>query len=33
MELFQSDRIHPSEAAQPIVLKNVWRALAPLLKK
>ena len=33
MELFQSDRIHPSEAAQPQVLANVWRALAPLLKK
>ena len=31
-ELFQADRIHPSEAAQPIVLKNVWGALAPLLR-
>lgn len=31
-ELFQPDRIHPTETAQPIVLKNVWRALAPLLK-
>ncbi|HUN68796.1 MAG TPA: arylesterase [Burkholderiales bacterium] len=32
-DLFQPDRIHPTEAAQPAVLKNVWRALAPLLKK
>ena len=32
-ELFQPDRIHPTESAQEIVLKNVWRALAPLLKK
>jgi acyl-CoA thioesterase-1 len=32
-ELFQADRLHPTEAAQPAVLKNVWTALAPLLKK
>ena len=32
-DLFQPDRFHPTEAAQPAVLKNVWRALAPLLKK
>jgi len=31
--LFQPDRIHPTEAAQPLLLKNVMRALAPLLKK
>jgi acyl-CoA thioesterase-1 len=31
-ELFQPDRIHPTETAQPAVLKNVMRALAPLLK-
>jgi len=30
--LFQPDRIHPTEAAQPQVLKNVWTALRPLLK-
>jgi acyl-CoA thioesterase-1 len=30
-ELFQPDRIHPTETAQPVVLKNVMRALAPLL--
>jgi acyl-CoA thioesterase-1 len=28
---FQSDRIHPTEAAQPILLENVWKALKPLL--
>ena len=32
-ELFQPDRIHPSGAAQPAMLKNVWTALSPLLKK
>ena len=32
-ELFQPDRVHPTERAQPAVLTNVWRALAPLLKK
>jgi acyl-CoA thioesterase-1 len=32
-ELFQPDRLHPTEAAQPAVLKNVWAALAPLLRK
>lgn len=31
-EFFQADRIHPTEAAQPIILDTVWRALAPLLK-
>ncbi len=33
IDLFQPDRIHPNEAAQPAVLKNVWGALAPLLRK
>jgi acyl-CoA thioesterase-1 len=32
-ELFQPDRLHPTEAAQPAVLKNVWAPLAPLLRK
>ena len=27
-ELFQIDRIHPNEAAQPIILENVWQRLA-----
>jgi acyl-CoA thioesterase-1 len=31
LELFQADRIHPTEIAQPAVLKNVWTRLAPLL--
>ena len=31
--LFQADRIHPNEAAQAAVLKNVWAKLAPMLKK
>jgi acyl-CoA thioesterase I len=30
-ELFQDDRIHPSEAAQPLMLERVWRGLRPLL--
>lgn len=31
-ELFQADRIHPREAAHPIILGNVWPVLAPLLR-
>ena len=31
-DLFQSDRIHPTEAAQVRLLDNVWPALRPLLK-
>jgi acyl-CoA thioesterase-1 len=31
-ELFQPDRIHPSEAAQPLMAERVWKALRPLLK-
>jgi acyl-CoA thioesterase-1 len=31
--LFQDDRIHPNEAAQPIMANNVWPVLAPLLPK
>lgn len=30
-ELFQSDRIHPTQAAQPLLLDNVWPVLKPLL--
>lgn len=30
--LFQADRIHPSEAAQPKMLDNVWPGLRPLLR-
>jgi len=32
LDLFQPDRIHPNEAAQLALLKNVWGALTPLLK-
>lgn len=32
LDLFQADRIHPVEAAQSILLDNVWPYLAPLLK-
>ena len=30
---FQADRIHPTAAAQPRLLANVWPALVPLLGK
>jgi acyl-CoA thioesterase I len=32
LDLFQADRIHPNEKAQPIMLNNVWPKLQPLLK-
>ena len=32
-ELFQEDRLHPTAQAQPLILENVWRGLAPLLEK
>jgi acyl-CoA thioesterase-1 len=31
-QLFQADRIHPTAAAHPIMLDNVWPVLRPLLK-
>jgi acyl-CoA thioesterase-1 len=31
-ELFQPDGIHPTEAAQPVMLETVWKGLRPLLK-
>jgi acyl-CoA thioesterase-1 len=31
-KLFQPDRIHPSEAAHPLMLDNVWPVLRPLLR-
>jgi acyl-CoA thioesterase-1 len=30
--LFQPDRIHPTAAAHPTILANVWSVLRPLLK-
>lgn len=32
-QLFQSDGLHPTEAAQPALLNNVWPHLKPLLAK
>jgi len=32
-ELFQADNIHPTAAAQPIILDTVWKGLEPLLRK
>ena len=31
-DLFQPDRIHPTEAAQPLILERVWKGLRSLLK-
>ena len=31
-ELFQADRIHPTEQAQPRILENVWPSLSRLLQ-
>ena len=31
-DLFQADNLHPTAEAQPRLLDNVWRGLAPLLK-
>jgi len=32
-EAFQNDGLHPTAAAQPVVLDNVWHGLQPLLRK
>lgn len=32
-EMFQSDQMHPTRQAQPVLLDNVWPALAPLLRR
>jgi acyl-CoA thioesterase I len=32
-QLFQSDRIHPTSEAQPLMLESVWPHLKPLLAK
>ena len=31
-QMFQPDRIHPTESAHPVMLDNVWPVLKPLLK-
>ena len=33
LTLFQSDRIHPNESAQPILVENVWPTLQEMLSK
>jgi acyl-CoA thioesterase-1 len=32
-DFFQADQLHPTAAAQPRILENVWPALEPLLKR
>ena len=32
-DLMQPDNIHPTTAAQPVILETVWKELLPLLKK
>jgi acyl-CoA thioesterase-1 len=32
-ELFQADGIHPTAAAQPLILDNIWPVLQPLLRR
>jgi acyl-CoA thioesterase I len=32
-DFFLSDRIHPTEAAQPLMLERVWKGLKPLLDR
>jgi acyl-CoA thioesterase-1 len=32
-DYFQADQVHPTAAAQPIMLDNVWPVIEPLLKK
>ena len=32
-DLFQPDQLHPTAAAQPIILANVWAVIEPLLRK
>lgn len=31
-DMFLDDNLHPTAAAQPIILENIWKGLAPLLK-
>jgi acyl-CoA thioesterase-1 len=33
LAMFQADRIHPNEKAQPRMLDNVWPHLVPLLSR
>jgi len=31
-DFFQPDRVHPTTAAQPLMMERVWRVLRPMLK-
>ena len=31
-DLFLDDNLHPTAKAQPVILENIWKGLAPLLK-
>ena len=31
-DLFLEDNLHPTAMAQPLILENVWKGLAPLFK-
>ena len=31
-EYFQSDNLHPAAIAQPLMVDNIWKALAPIIK-
>jgi acyl-CoA thioesterase-1 len=33
LELFQPDGVHPTAAAQPLLVDNLWPQLAPLLRR
>jgi acyl-CoA thioesterase I len=32
-QLFQDDQLHPTAAAQPVLLEVVWKSLLPMLRK
>lgn len=32
-DMFQADQLHPTAAAQPRILDNVWKAVEPVLRK
>jgi acyl-CoA thioesterase-1 len=31
-EQFQADNLHPTAAAQPVLLENVWKKLGPMVR-
>ena len=32
-EMFQPDRVHPTEKAQPLIMERVWKTMIPLMKR